>query len=47
MPFFLPKIEKFKKIVYMASKTDTRIRHKHDTEENWFKITGFILLLGE
>lgn len=31
----------------MAGKIDTRIRHKHDTEENWAKATGFIPLLGE
>ena len=31
----------------MANKNDTRIRHKHDTEENWAKATSFIPLLGE
>jgi dihydrofolate synthase/folylpolyglutamate synthase len=31
----------------MANKVDTRIRHKHDTAENWAKSTGFIPLLGE
>ena len=29
----------------MANKIDTRIRHKHDTEENWAKATSFIPLL--
>ena len=31
----------------MANKIDTRIRHKHDTEANWAKATGFIHMLGE
>ena len=31
----------------MANKIDTRIRHKHDTAENWAKATSFIPLLGE
>ena len=31
----------------MANKIDARIRHKHDTEENWLKATNFIPLLGE
>lgn len=31
----------------MANKVDTRIRHKHDTEENWLKATNFVPLLGE
>ena len=31
----------------MANKIDTRIRHKHDTAENWAKATSFIPMLGE
>ena len=31
----------------MANKIDARIRHKHDTEENWLKATNFVPLLGE
>lgn len=31
----------------MANKVDTRIRHKHDTEENWLKAVNFIPKKGE
>lgn len=31
----------------MAKTIQTRVQHKHDTEENWGKASGFIPLVGE